>query len=428
MPHHRHSRSLAAVVAAAVLTAGLAACGSQQAAAGGGGAQHSRITSSPPATGSPAAKQARLLSTGQQGSKAQVPWSAVGPGWLLATWTPPIPAADQVKTASGGVRSSKPQPTTLYLVDPAGGRYTVASWSASAGQNAQPYVLAWSGDGQRALLGYDTSRVTVLNLRSGTSDSFTPASGVRLDGFTTPDGLALVADAGTDTTHPHLERLSLTGALQQSWPASFRPGDWYTGGPVYTATGTELAVGTTAGVELVSNTGRPIRSLPAPASRSHCTPLRWWTASELLASCIPSTTSISQLWMFPASGAAPAALTASPAAPGDDGDLNAWSLPGGTYVQDAGGCGYQYLAKLGPGGRTSPVTVPGVPSGESTIVLGAHGSDLAIEAVGACSGGPSLLWFTPAGNAVTPLLGGQAADGGSAFGVLFGTPGLGAGS
>ena len=108
--------------------------------------------------------------------------------------------------------------------------------------------------------------------------------------------------------------------MQKSWPASFAPGDWYTGSPVYAASGTELAVGSTAGLELVSNTGRALRSLPAPAGRSRCTPRRWWTSSELLASCMSAATSVDQLWLFPVSGARPAALTASPAAQGDYGD------------------------------------------------------------------------------------------------------------
>ena len=84
------------------------------------------------------------------------------------------------------------------------------------------------------------------------------------------------------------------------------------------------------------------------------------------------------------------------------------------------------MAKLQPDGLTTPVAVPGVPSGESTVMLGAQGDRLAIRNVpGApqsCAHGPSLLWFAPATNSVTPLLGGAANGGYTEAAVLFGAP------
>ena len=89
---------------------------------------------------------------------------------------------------------------------------------------------------------------------------------------------------------------------------------------------------------------------------------------------------------------------------GDYGDLDAWSLPSGDYVQDAGACGYTYLAKLGRTGRTTAVTVPGAVG--SVIVHGAYGNQLALTSQFACQpGSTSLFWFDPATRAVTPLLG-----------------------
>jgi TolB protein len=137
---------------------------------------------------------------------------------------------------------------------------------------------------------------------------------------------------------------------------------------------------------------------------------------------MPGSQAGSQLWLVPASGAKATALTASPAAQGDDGDLNAWPLPAGTYVQDAGGCGYVYLARLQPSAQTTPVPVPGVPAGESTIALGSSGNDLAVQAVGACGGPSRLMWFNPAAGTVTPLLGGSANGGYTGGAVLFGEP------
>src|SRR5690349_25071224 len=67
---------------------------------------------------------------------AGVPWSHVGPGWVLAQYTTAAP--------EGG----KTGPAALYLISPGGARYTLASWRDN--RNA-PQLLAWSPDGKRGL-------------------------------------------------------------------------------------------------------------------------------------------------------------------------------------------------------------------------------------------------------------------------------------
>ena len=57
---------------------------------------------------------------GQTGSRAQVPWTKVGPGWDLVQYN----AASG--TAGGHITAG---PTTSYLVDPAGGRSIIHRWS-----------------------------------------------------------------------------------------------------------------------------------------------------------------------------------------------------------------------------------------------------------------------------------------------------------
>jgi TolB protein len=241
-------------------------------------------------------------------------------------------------------------------------------------------------------------------------------------GFTTPDGLAIVATVGTGA-QVHLVRFSLTGTFELSYPTSFPGGGGPWGGSaVYSPDGTELALGLMSGIELVSNDGQALRYLPVNPSVESCTVRRWWTASELLVGCAPGGSSTLQLWLVPTSGATPTALTASPPASGDLGDLDAWRIPSGTYVQDAGACGYAYVAKLQPSGLTAWVSVPGVPGGDSTIVLGTHDDRIAIDAKPACSVGASLLWYAPATNSVTPILGGPVNGGTAESAVLFGQP------
>ena len=58
-----------------------------------------------------------MLGAGRPGARSAVPWSLVGPGWTLAEFSPGQPG-------SGG------GPVTTFLVDPEGGRYTIAAWLA----------------------------------------------------------------------------------------------------------------------------------------------------------------------------------------------------------------------------------------------------------------------------------------------------------
>ena len=53
----------------------------------------------------------------------------------------------------------------------------------------------------------------------------------------------------------------------------------------------------------------------------------------------------------------------------DLGDVNAWQLPAGTFVQALGACGLIYLAKLNDDGTTTPVSVPEVDERKSVEVM-----------------------------------------------------------
>jgi hypothetical protein len=400
----RRLTSATAMCGIAFLTATLAACGSagvDNVSAGHSAPALSRPTS-PTAT---AATAAQPLPAGQQGSLQRVPWTQVGPGWILAEWQPTVTQSAQ---------------TSLFLVDPAGGRYLIETLPANPSTSTPEILVAWSGDGQRALLKSDNGlTLAVLDLRTLATTVFGLGNGVAPIGFSAPNGLSVIAN-GSNGSGQFLERFSLTGQLELSYAVSFVPGGPYNGSALYSPDGTELAVGTSAGIELMSNEGQGLRYLNVSPSVRSCWPVRWWNTGVLLASCSPNGSGTSQLWLAPISGATPTALTASPPASGDLGDLNAWQLPAGTYVQDAGACGYIYLAKLAPDGLTSPVTVPGVPSGDSTGILGAQGNRLAIDAQPACREGASLLWYAPATNSVTPLLGGAAFGGTAENAVMFG--------
>jgi TolB protein len=226
--------------------------------------------------------------------------------------------------------------------------------------------------------------------------------------FTAPDGLGIIASSqGTESGPGRVQRLSLDGAVEHTYPTSFPVAGRINGGLVYSPDGTELVLGTSGGFEVVANTGQPLRYLPMSTKAGTCQPARWWAAGVLLASCTPPNSGVPLLWLVPTNGQPPTPLTLTPKrGSGDYGDVDAWSLPGGDYVQVLGACGYIYLGRLGRTERTVAVQVPGIASGKSVYVLGAVNDQLALTASFSCSpGSVSLMWFDPATDVVSPLLG-----------------------
>jgi TolB protein len=130
-------------------------------------------------------------------------------------------------------------------------------------------------------------------------------------------------------------------------------------------------------------------------STNTCNPVRWWNGGTVLASCSPPGSDVPQLWLVPASGAHPKALTPprNPSTTGDLGDLGAWRLPSGLYLQAAGPCGVLHIFRQARGGSIKLVTVPHT-NGDNRV-LTARGSRLLIQAPTDCTGSVSLLWYDP---------------------------------
>src|SRR5689334_9936453 len=182
------------------------------------------VATAEPATTSHAATTARA---------AGVPWSHVGPGWVLAQYTTAAP--------EGG----KGGPVTLYLISPGGARYQLARWPDS---RTAPGLVAWSPDGKRALFQVFSGkeRAEQLTLATGRKSTFVMQGNATPIGYTTPRGLNIVGTrpSGTRTI---LARYSLSGRLVQSLG--------YSAGALYSPSGTEFAAGASHGIKLVSNRG-----------------------------------------------------------------------------------------------------------------------------------------------------------------------------
>jgi TolB protein len=307
---------------------------------------------------------------------AGVPWSHVGPGWVLAQYTTAAP--------EGG----KTGPATLYLVSPGGAKYQLAHWPDF---RTAPELVAWSPDGKRALFQVFSGKggVEQLTLATGRMSTFVMQGNATPIGYTTPDGLNIVGSrpSGNGTI---VARYSLSGRLVQSL------GRFDGGQPLYAPSGTEFAAGASHGIKLVSNSGALIRQLPVPGTSANtCGPVRWWNSSTILASCSPPGSSVPRLWLVPVSGAHPKALTPprNPNRSGDLGDLDAWQLSSGLYLQAAGPCGVLHIYRQAPGGSIKLITVPHT-NGDNRV-LTARGSRLLVEAPTDCTGSVSLLWYDP---------------------------------
>jgi hypothetical protein len=343
-------------------------------------------------------ERVRMAGPGRTASRRAVPWKSVGPGWALVTYTTATPFAARPKAGA----------TTLYLVDPAGGKYTLYRWPhvpAYGGVN----LLAWSGDGKRAMLEVaksptsDTQQLDQLTLASGKLTRLPlPASAIPVS-YTRPDGLAVLAyRTRTSPAEIQLVRYSLTGGLEKVLFTQKTGGGGFvsTGPSPYNPAGTAFAAtvnprgGTTPGhTVLISNAGGLIRQYKSAGS---CELVRWWTATSLLTgNCAGK-----RLFVTPVSGARTAELT--PATTSSFLRLDdAWLVAGHTYVQLYGpACGSGSLAVV-RNGRLVTIPVPKLGAGPAIVT--ASPSRLLVVAQ-QCMGSSALLWFNPLSKAEVKVL------------------------
>ena len=324
---------------------------------------------------------ARVLAAGQSGVRASVPWLKVGPGWALAMFSAGQ-GGESIKSEAG--------PSTLYLVDPRGGKYSLFTWPARSAVTNW-HLQAWSGDTRRALFVSQSGvrqQVHQLVLGTGKVTSFTLPPNVTALGYTRPDGLNIVAAKWGPGNAGTLQRYSLTGRLQKSLADVYDISQ-----AAYQPDGATLAGSEPSGLELISNGGGVIRKLPVPGTDGGCNPVRWWTANTILASCFTLSNGDWRLWLVPASGAKPTALTPARTHPTFDyGDFSAWQLSSGLYVNGYGACGSLVLGRQPARGPEQQVDVPGA---ASPLVVTATRTSLMIERINACAPGVSLVWFNP---------------------------------
>jgi TolB protein len=358
-------------------------------------------------------------------------------------WSPVVPHRPGRRPAD---EADPETATTLYLVDPAGNRYAITTFS---GRDAGLQFADWSGDGGHALFADSypaPSKAVSVDLHTGEQMT------IPVDGhpkYTRPQGEALLVSADFNGDEPGtLKRIDFAGNVQRIYPTENLGGaGQFSGQYLASPDGTQLVLATAnLGTELVprhddslvvmDNNGRILRTLPTPIPNADCSPVRWWAPNVVLAHCTAERSSASQLWTVPINGGAATALTAVNSGQGDDpgfggdhDDRIAWKLPSGTFLQSAGACGTAFLSRLTPDGHTTRVGVPDV--SESVRVAGVTGDKLVLRAEVGCGGdlvviggdlrsrATSLLTYDPVANTSTVLLGPPVNGGGVTDAILY---------
>jgi TolB protein len=390
--------------------------------------------SSPSSTATSAAATPAAIPTVAQGAErgiGDVPWPQVGPGWMLTVWTPVTPHRPGEQPPAGDP-TYETATNVLYLVSPAGDRYSITEFPPADGP---PSLVDWSGDGSHALFqstrGFDTTAISI-DLHTGARTSVpvedTPA-------YTRPHGKALLYAGFNGDQSRTLKRIDMAGNEQFVYPIKDLGGAGRFGGEfLATPDGTQLVLATEnlgnkisprtdQSLVVMSNDGSIVRTLPAPMPEAECTPVKWWTPGVILTRCGGDGVG-EQLWKVPLDGGEPTALTGlntreenNPHFEDNLGNWNAYELPSGTFLPTAGPCGTTFVSRLTPDGGTQRVDIPGV-SG-SVELAGVSDDKLVVIAAVGCGGGTSLLTYDPVANTSTVLLGPPITKGGGIEALLL---------
>jgi hypothetical protein len=168
--------------------------------------------------------------------------------------------------------------------------------------------------------------------------------------------------------------------------------------------------------------------VPGYSRQPSCAAVRWWDQGTILAACHRQTsaTSSDQLWLVPADGSPPTALTPSSGPWQTSGFFSdAWQLDGATYVVQAGqpsGCPGDVgvgLFRMGTADAMTPVTLQD-DADRLGAVLGASQGQLLVLAETSCSGMGPLLSFDPATGATQTLQAAPASGQGVIAAIPFG--------
>ncbi|HET7013820.1 MAG TPA: hypothetical protein VFI65_07915 [Streptosporangiaceae bacterium] len=299
-----------------------------------------------------------------------VPLSKVGLGWSVAEYTKGF--------------NKHPAPTTLYAVSPQGKTFPFYTWPASVSGTKAFYLVDWSGDGQRVLVRNFFNKFEQISLVTGKIiNTFKLPPDAQPISYTRPSGQNILASNGNT-----IVRYDLSGHVTKVLSKN-------AGQAIESPDGASVILNAKSGLGVVSNAGGPVKVLHTPIATFGCSPVRWWNATTVLGECeAKHGPSAPRLWLFPTNGGKVKALTAQRNRSSDLGDINAYKLTSGTFLQALGPCGVEFIATQSANGSAHQVVIPGVHYASDLIITG-QGSNLLVQASGGCSAGAALLLFNP---------------------------------
>jgi len=337
-----------------------------------------------------------MLANGVEGSRPAIPWNLVGDGWTVVVWSPSADPNDQGQA--------------IYLVDPLGGRYRIASVPKSA----QVLVGDVSADRRHALLleRLHLGRVYQVDLRTGYIEQVSVPADTGAVEYGDPAASSIIT-ASSST----VRRTSPSGTIEHTFAALVAPGYGGAGSlPLVSPDGSHLVFAANNSLAWMDRNGQGKKNVAVSPSYSGCTPIRWWQPGVVLASC--SKNSAARLWLVPLDGSAPSVLDRP--AQGGVANSNAWRLGIGTIVAHGPSCGTGVqLDRLD--GTALPIPAP-VPNDGFVRVAGVTSDSIYLITGVQCQGNTieALVRYDYIRNTSTVLFGGSVRGGSVRFGLTLG--------
>jgi hypothetical protein len=363
-------------------------------------------------------------------------WDGVGPGWSLVLY-------DASRAYLEGAGDVRPGPKVLYVVDPAGVRYEVASLPAVdayyaladavgtraviLGPGATPDELAWH------LVELGEGSMTPVHELSLSDRSDWEIDLVRQVTLARPNGDGLIVYR-SDGTSEWLERRRFDGSVvaivfEQPEAGTRDSLSWLQSGD-----GEQVVVGHDGGMTLVSGDGSTLRDLGAPDDH-RCVPVRWWDAGTVLAACYGSEATAplddygyphlyyGRIWLVGIDGGAGTPLTSHPEDPiivVDFGFRDALRLDDATLLQWSGDCGSAAVSLLQPDGFgrfIGPVETPSMWVHGYRMIAAADG-EITVHGWTSCDAYEGALFVIDAAGGFVRDLAPRLGDGRGVIGVV----------
>lgn len=352
-------------------------------------------------------------------------WDDVGPGWYLVLYD------------SSRAYEIRRGPKVLFVVDPAGVLYEVASWTPTD----DPGMLVDATGTTALLVGFgstmDNRAWRVVDLATGAATPVHEARSSELSplgvdrsravSLSRPDGTELIV-YGSDGTTERLERRGFDGTVisllfeQRLTGIDSSSLSW-----LQSPDGAMFVVGHAGGLALLRNDGSRIRNLDAPNGH-RCRPVRWWDADTLVTTCYGNEANApldevgdpnfyyGRLWLIPTDGSAGRPLTSLPGEPistSDFGYSDAFRIDATILLEWRGDCGAANIRVLEPDGTGTilgPFETPSI-SVEGHRIVGVDGTEVTVYGWEGCDAYVGALFVIDADGAFITELVPRVGDG-----------------